>query len=74
MILTDKAVFRFAEDSKLATLASIHPGYTVDDIVSETGFIHDYVPPHVPETPVPSTEELQLLREDIDPHAAMLPR
>ena len=74
MILTDKAVFRFAEDSKLATLASIHPGYTVDDVASETGFIHDYVPPHVPETPVPSTEELRLMREDIDPRAAMLPR
>ncbi|MFW6103180.1 MAG: CoA-transferase [Chloroflexota bacterium] len=74
MILTDKAVFRFADESKFATLASVHPGHTVDDVTAETGFTHDYVPSHVPETPAPSAEELRLIREDIDPRGVMLPR
>jgi len=74
MILTDKAVFRFQQDSRLAMLASVHPGYTVDEIVSETGFTHDYVSRQVPQTPIPSPEELRILRQDIDPRGTMLPR
>ena len=73
MILTDKAVFRFAEDTKLATLASVHHGFSVDDIVRNTGFVHDYVPSTVPETPLPSNRELDLIRESIDPRRVMLP-
>ncbi len=74
MILTDKAVFRFAKDTRLATLASVHPGCTVEEVVANTGFTHQYVPPSVPETEPPTAGELRLLREEIDPAGAMLPR
>ena len=74
MILTDKALFRFDEQTKLATLASVHPGTTLDEVIAATGFTHDYVPVGVSETPGPTEEELKLIRDVVDPHGAMLPR
>jgi len=74
MILTDKAVFGFDEETRLARLRSVHPGISVDEIVAGTGYTHDYVPASVPETPLPTKEELGLIREVIDPRGIMLPR
>ncbi len=74
MLLTDKAVFRFDARTKLARLESVHPGISVDDVVANTGFTHDFVPSTVPTTPAPTGRELLLIREVIDPHAAMLGR
>jgi glutaconate CoA-transferase subunit B len=74
MILTDKAVFRFDARSRLAVLASVHPGIDLDEVLACTGFTHDYVPESVPLTPSPTREELRLIREVIDPHRTMLPR
>ena len=74
MILTDKAVFRFDEKSKLATLESVHPGVSIDEVVQNTGYTHDYVPATVPETLLPTREELSLIRGVIDPEETMLPR
>jgi glutaconate CoA-transferase subunit B len=74
MILTDKAVFGFDEETGLARLRSVHPGISVDEVVAGTAFTHDYVPASVPETPLPTKEELGLIREVIDPRGIMLPR
>ncbi len=74
MILTDKAVFRFDENTRLARLESIHPGITEAEVLAETGFKHDYIP-HTPVvTPSPSEEDLALIRESIDPSGVLLPR
>ncbi len=74
MILTDKAVFRFDNNTRLARLASMHPGVELEDVIACTGFTHDYLPDAVPFTPSPTSEELRLIREVIDPAASMLPR
>jgi len=74
MILTDKAVFRFDAQSRLARLSSVHPGVSVDEVVAATGYTHDYLPQSVPQTAPPSGEELELIREAIDPKGTMLPR
>ena len=74
MILTDKAVFEFDEDTRLARLRSVHPGISVDEVTANTGYTHDYVPASVPETSLPTKEELGLIREVIDPRGIMLPR
>ena len=74
MILTDKAVFRFDEKTRLATLASIHPGITLEEVVANTGFTHDYIPAGVDETQGPTEEELKLIRDVVDPNGVMLPR
>ena len=47
-------------------LCSYHPGVTIDLIRKRTGFPLD-VAPDVHETAPPTTEELRLLREEIDP-------
>ena len=50
-------------------LRSVHPGVTVDEVVAATGF-ELVVPPDVPETRLPTDEELALIREVIDPEGA----
>ena len=47
-------------------LRSVHPGVTVDDVVAATGF-ELVIPNDVPESRVPTDEELKLIRDVIDP-------
>jgi hypothetical protein len=47
-------------------LRSLHPGVTVDEVVAATGF-ELVVPDEVPESRLPTPDELRLLREVIDP-------
>ena len=48
-------------------LRSVHPGVTVAEIVEATGF-ELTVPESVPETRLPTPDELQLITEVIDPN------
>ncbi len=73
MLLTDKAVFRFDNETRLARLESIHPGIPLDEVIAETGFVHDYMTQPVDMTPTPTEEELWLLRNRIDPRGVLLP-
>ena len=74
MILTDKAIFRFDDSSRLAVLDTVHPGIDVEEVVASTGFVHDFITHPVTCPPVPTQEELRLMREVIDPCGAMMPR
>ncbi len=47
-------------------LVSYHPGVSIDYIQKKTGFPLD-ISPDVHETPLPTPEEVRLLREEIDP-------
>jgi hypothetical protein len=47
-------------------LRSMHPGVSVDEIVEATGF-ELTIPPDVPETRLPTDEELTLIRDVLDP-------
>ena len=47
-------------------LISIHPGNTLKDVLSTLGF-KPVVPPQVPFTEPPTSEQLRLIREVIDP-------
>jgi acyl CoA:acetate/3-ketoacid CoA transferase alpha subunit/acyl CoA:acetate/3-ketoacid CoA transferase beta subunit len=65
LIVTNLAVLDFCPDTRRMRLRSVHPGTTVDQVVTNTGF--DLIVPHgVPETPLPSAHELSLLRTEID--------
>ncbi len=48
-------------------LTTTHPGVTVAQVQAHTGFELE-IAPDVMETPLPSPEELRLLRKEIDPH------
>ena len=74
MIVTDNAVFRFDPDTRVAMLASVHPGFDLEEVVACTGYTHDFVPESVAVTPSPTMEELRLLRDVVDPRGMMLPR
>ncbi|MDG6901476.1 MAG: hypothetical protein JRM80_05890 [Nitrososphaerota archaeon] len=66
MVITDLCVFRFDEESERMNLASLHPGVKADDVRANTGFEVD-IPRAPKSTPIPTAEELRLLREVIDP-------
>ena len=47
-------------------LKALHPGVTVEEVVENTGF-ELIIPGQIGRNEPPSTEELRLLREEIDP-------
>ena len=68
-LITNRCLFSFDRACKRFTLASVHPGHTVDEIIEHTGFDFDR-PEDVPVTPAPSPETLRLMRETIAPQLA----
>ena len=67
VIITNKALMRFDDKTKEAYLASYHPGCSVDEIVKLTPWDLK-VAPDVHETEPPTSEELRVMREVLDPH------
>ena len=68
-LITDLGQFDFGVGNSSEArmrLTSFHPGVDIDHIQSRTGFDLD-IAPDVCETPLPSAQEIQLLREEIDP-------
>ncbi|MCU0310153.1 MAG: CoA-transferase [Acidimicrobiales bacterium] len=65
-VVTNLAVLDFASPDHRMRLASVHPGVTVDDVVAATGFTL-VIDGTVPETRLPTAEELRILREVLDP-------
>jgi glutaconate CoA-transferase subunit B len=66
-LVTNRCAFTFADGH--FTLASVHPGHTMEEVVENTGFEFDR-PRSVPETPAPTPETLKLMREVIAPQLA----
>ncbi|MFI6802300.1 CoA-transferase subunit beta [Streptosporangium canum] len=65
-VVTDLAVLDFDSPDHSMRLASVHPGVTVEEVVDRTGFPLA-VPDAVPQTRLPTAEELRILREVLDP-------
>jgi hypothetical protein len=59
-------VLDFGGPDHAMRLVSVHPGVSVDDVVANTGF-DLAIDADVPQTREPTTEELRLLREVIEP-------
>jgi glutaconate CoA-transferase subunit B len=64
-IITDLCVFNF-ETGRVA-LESLHPGVSLEQVVQNTGF-EIILPDEIKETQLPTAEELDLLRNVIDPY------
>jgi acyl CoA:acetate/3-ketoacid CoA transferase beta subunit len=67
-VVSNLGVFDFATPDHRMRLASLHPGVSVEDVRAATGF-ELVVPDDVSETRQPTSEELRLIREVIDPKA-----
>ncbi|POX57199.1 CoA-transferase [Streptomyces sp. Ru71] len=65
-VVSDLGVFDFETPDRTMRLSSLHPGVTVQQVTQATGFPLT-VPDEVPYTREPTTEELRMIREVIDP-------
>src|SRR3954467_1830100 len=65
-LVTNRCLFSFDRAAKRFTLASVHPGNTVEEIIENTGFDFDR-PDNVPVTPSPTADTLKLMREVVAP-------
>jgi acyl CoA:acetate/3-ketoacid CoA transferase beta subunit len=65
-VVSNLGVFDFATPDHRMRLASLHPGVHVDEVVEQTGF-ELVIPDDVPETRLPTGEELRLIRDVLDP-------
>jgi glutaconate CoA-transferase subunit B len=66
VVITDKAVLDFDEESRRMRVRSIHPDTTIEDVLANMAF-KPVVPDGVGHTEVPTAEEVRLIREVIDP-------
>jgi glutaconate CoA-transferase subunit B len=69
-VVTTKGVMRFRPDTREMYLASYHPGLTPQAVAADTGFCLDIG--QASETPLPTFEELRILREQVDPERIFL--
>ena len=65
-VVSNLGVFDFATPDHAMRLRSVHPGVTVDEVVAATGF-ELVVPDDVPESRLPTADELTLIRTVLDP-------
>lgn len=70
VIVTTKGVMRFRNETKAVYLASYHPGLTAQVVAEDTGFDLDIR--GAIETPAPTSEEIRILREVVDPERIFL--
>ena len=66
-VVTNLAVMDFGGPEHAMRLVSVHPGVTLDEVRSQTGFEFDSSA--VDTTRLPTDDELRLLREVIDPRS-----
>ncbi len=64
-VVTDLCTLAFDEKTKRMKLLALNPGITTNDVVDNTGF-ELIIPNKIEQNKVPSTEELQILREEVD--------
>ncbi|GGT55895.1 CoA-transferase [Streptomyces kurssanovii] len=67
-VITDLGVFDFETPDRTMRLRSLHPGVTVEQVARATGFALT-LPDDVPRTREPTSAELRLIREVVDPAA-----
>jgi len=66
LVVTDKCVFQFEEETGEMVLQSLHSGVTQADVEEQVGW-ELRVADDLAQTLAPSEEELHLLREELDP-------
>jgi acyl CoA:acetate/3-ketoacid CoA transferase beta subunit len=65
-VISNLGVFDFQTPDQVMRLRSLHPGVTVDEVVAATGF-ELVIPDQVPDTRLPTPDELSLIRDVLDP-------
>ncbi len=66
LVVTDKAIFDFANPEREMQLVSLHPGVTLETVRAGMGW-EPRLAAEVGETPAPTDEELRMIRVELDP-------
>lgn len=66
LVITDRALFRFDNQSAEMTLVELAPGETIDSVQADVGWQLKVSPDLTVMTP-PSPDELQVIRRELDP-------
>ena len=66
LVISNLAVYDFETPDKRMRLKSLNPGVSVDQVVENTGF-ELVIEGDIPQTRLPTEEELALIRDKIDP-------
>lgn len=72
-VITDLAVLGYHEHTKRMEILSLHPGITLEQVLRATEFELGMREPLTTTTP-PTDVELQILREEVDPHRYIIGR
>src|SRR5438067_72676 len=72
-VITDLAVLGYHEQTKRMEILSLHPGINLEQVRRATGFELGVKEPLAPTVP-PSDVELQILRDEVDPHRYIIGR
>ncbi len=67
VVVTDLGIYHFDDATGEMRLDSLHPGATIEQVRDAMGW-EPLVTDVVATTPAPTTEELRLIREELDPH------
>lgn len=67
IVVTNLVVLVKDEDDRPFRIESLHSGVDAATVVEATGFELEVPAGEIPKTPVPTAEQLRLLREEIDP-------
>jgi len=70
-VITQLGVYGFDDETKKMKLLLLHPGCSIRDVQENSSF-KIIIPDEVKTTPEPTNEELQILREEIDPQRIFL--
>ena len=70
VVVTTMGVMRFRPNTRVIYLASFHPGLSAEAVADETDFPLDIE--GAVETPLPSLDELHILRDIVDPERIFL--
>lgn len=69
-VITDKAILGFDDDGEMV-VEKLHPGVSCEDVQSATGWEIAFAD-DLEETPPPTADELELIREELDPDGVYL--
>src|SRR5947209_16412428 len=72
-VITDLAVLGYHEHTKRMEILSLHPGVTLEQVRAATGFDLGAREP-LTTTAAPTETELQILRDEVDPHRYIIRR
>ena len=72
-VITELCVMGYSDREKRMEVLSLHPGVSIDDVKSKTGFAVD-ASSELVETPPPTDQELDVLRHDVDPEKVVIGR